>query len=224
MKTATPRFDPPDPRDAKAAFDRLGWNTVQQKYYGPTAICSWGHTTTDPKAKIAGECRACRRIRTAYYRLVRLGRLPQTDPHPNPIQMESLMRNLPPARQHQNDCCSRGHAYARFGKRPNGGCAECARLRRSGVVTSPLSPARLCVVQKNIRRRARYWNVPQEPYDYNEVVFGQDSCGICGQKYSPNDLRQIDHIVPMSRGGGDVPGNVQSAHAECNERKGVSTP
>lgn len=29
----------------------------------------------------------------------------------------------------------------------------------------------------------------------------------------------IDHILPLARGGGDVPNNVQLAHLVCNMRK-----
>jgi 5-methylcytosine-specific restriction endonuclease McrA len=32
----------------------------------------------------------------------------------------------------------------------------------------------------------------------------------------------FDHIRPRAKGGGDVPANIQLAHARCNKRKGDS--
>jgi 5-methylcytosine-specific restriction endonuclease McrA len=54
-------------------------------------------------------------------------------------------------------------------------------------------------------------------------------CAICGEMCDPNDhtwgysgpmYPSIDHIVPMSKGGGHVWGNVQVAHIICNSEKG----
>jgi 5-methylcytosine-specific restriction endonuclease McrA len=44
-------------------------------------------------------------------------------------------------------------------------------------------------------------------------------CGICKQPVSL-DTFTVDHIVPTSRGGGHVFGNLQPAHRVCNSRKG----
>jgi 5-methylcytosine-specific restriction endonuclease McrA len=70
------------------------------------------------------------------------------------------------------------------------------------------------------RRRARLNAVPHAPYDYQMVVFGATACGICGVAYVEGDDRTLDHIIPITRGGGDTPENVQSAHRLCNSRKG----
>ncbi len=43
-------------------------------------------------------------------------------------------------------------------------------------------------------------------------------CQLCGDPVGV-DLH-IDHRVPVSRGGGNEPGNLQVAHAACNLRKG----
>lgn len=56
-------------------------------------------------------------------------------------------------------------------------------------------------------------------------------CAICGEMCDPNDHEwtdyfgpkspTIDHIIPMSKGGGHVWDNVQVAHAICNSAKGA---
>lgn len=64
---------------------------------------------------------------------------------------------------------------------------------------------------------------------YQDVdIFIRDSwmCGLCGERIdallSHPDPRSasIDHVVPISRGGADAPGNVQAAHLVCNLKKG----
>ena len=55
-------------------------------------------------------------------------------------------------------------------------------------------------------------------------------CALCGKMCDPNDhswskysgpmYPSIDHIVPMSKGGGHVWNNVQVAHIICNSEKG----
>ena len=49
-------------------------------------------------------------------------------------------------------------------------------------------------------------------------------CGICGEPM-PDDygLIHIDHILPVSKGGGNDRDNLQAAHAVCNIRKGNKT-
>jgi 5-methylcytosine-specific restriction endonuclease McrA/uncharacterized Zn finger protein (UPF0148 family) len=57
-------------------------------------------------------------------------------------------------------------------------------------------------------------------------------CAICGEMCDPNDhswskysgpmYPSIDHIVPMSKGGGHVWDNVQIAHIICNSEKGTA--
>lgn len=56
-------------------------------------------------------------------------------------------------------------------------------------------------------------------------------CALCGKMCDPNDhswskysgpmYPSIDHIVPMSKGGGHVWNNVQVAHIICNSEKGA---
>jgi 5-methylcytosine-specific restriction endonuclease McrA len=52
------------------------------------------------------------------------------------------------------------------------------------------------------------------------------TCGICLKRINkrakyPNPLSpSLDHIIPMSRGGGHQYVNVQAAHLRCNIEKG----
>jgi 5-methylcytosine-specific restriction endonuclease McrA len=70
------------------------------------------------------------------------------------------------------------------------------------------------------RRRARIKASEHVRYDYDAIVYGATHCGICGEAYAVDDLRSLDHIIPVSRGGADAPWNVQSAHLRCNQIKG----
>lgn len=66
----------------------------------------------------------------------------------------------------------------------------------------------------------------------NEAIFIRDGwrCRLCG-RVTPKRLRgscdpkapEVDHIVPLSRGGGHVWHNVQCACRQCNSRKGAKT-
>ena len=81
------------------------------------------------------------------------------------------------------------------------------------------------------RPRARRYGVP---YEYINVmkVFARDGwkCQICGKK-TPKDRRgtkysnapELDHRVPLSKGGGHLYSNVQCACKACNNKKGAGS-
>lgn len=71
------------------------------------------------------------------------------------------------------------------------------------------------------RRRANMREVPFEKID-RELVYLKDegTCGICGERLEMSDLT-LDHIIPISKGGGHVYPNVHSAHRICNIRRGT---
>jgi len=48
-------------------------------------------------------------------------------------------------------------------------------------------------------------------------------CHYCGGKFAASELT-MDHIVPLSRGGKSVRGNVVPCCKECNTRKMYDTP
>ena len=68
--------------------------------------------------------------------------------------------------------------------------------------------------------------LPVERYSAAQV-FERDGwmCMLClepidrGASWPASRSASIDHIVPISLGGHDVWGNVQSAHLGCNSRK-----
>lgn len=78
------------------------------------------------------------------------------------------------------------------------------------------------------RRKATLAGVPSEPYTSTEI-FERDNwtCQLCLLPLNPeanwpnHQFSSIDHVVPISRGGPDTPGNVQAAHLGCNLAKGA---
>jgi hypothetical protein len=80
------------------------------------------------------------------------------------------------------------------------------------------------------RRRCKYYGVPYEIINPG-AIFYRDAyrCQLCGGDLDMNAKQhhpkapEIDHIIPLSRPGspGHVLSNVQSAHRECNIRKGA---
>jgi len=56
-----------------------------------------------------------------------------------------------------------------------------------------------------------------------QAVFTRDAgiCGICQAAVDPASQWEIDHIVPISKGGLHAYANVQLAHRRCNRAKGA---
>jgi hypothetical protein len=73
-------------------------------------------------------------------------------------------------------------------------------------------------------RRARMMDAFVEEVHPLVVLEMDDGiCGICGHDVDPQDF-QVDHIVPLARGGEHSYGNSQVAHSSCNMRKGARPP
>ncbi len=64
---------------------------------------------------------------------------------------------------------------------------------------------------------------PSLSSDIRRMVIARDGlvCGLCGGEVETAKDVHIDHIIPVSRGGTNVLGNLQVAHARCNMRKGA---
>jgi hypothetical protein len=73
------------------------------------------------------------------------------------------------------------------------------------------------------KRRAKKIQGQAEEIDRQTVLDAYGGlCGICGHSV-PADFH-LDHMVPLSKGGLHVYGNVQPAHANCNLAKSANWP
>jgi 5-methylcytosine-specific restriction endonuclease McrA len=72
-----------------------------------------------------------------------------------------------------------------------------------------------------------YINVPKRntPRWTRRGVFVRDDnrCAYCGRLLKRGELT-VDHVIPVSRGGGSTWGNTVTACAPCNQRKADRTP
>ncbi len=62
-------------------------------------------------------------------------------------------------------------------------------------------------------RRTQYWR----------RLLEKGVCHYCGRRFPPSELT-MDHVVPLSRGGRSVKGNVVVCCKACNSRKQILTP
>ena len=46
-----------------------------------------------------------------------------------------------------------------------------------------------------------------------------NQCKICGLKFLPSDVIEIDHIMPKKSGGSDHYDNLQAVHGHCHDQK-----
>lgn len=70
-------------------------------------------------------------------------------------------------------------------------------------------------------QRALARGAPHVPYTEDQVwQRGRGLCYLCGRSLAREDF-QIEHTIPITRGGPDVLSNVMPAHARCNQVKGT---
>lgn len=76
------------------------------------------------------------------------------------------------------------------------------------------------------RKRARRFGVEYEPVSKSHIFERDDyQCGICGGQTDPTADPQhaayptLDHVIPISKGGGHIYLNLQCAHRGCNTTK-----
>ena len=64
-----------------------------------------------------------------------------------------------------------------------------------------------------------------DPHLNRMSIFERDAgiCHICGKSVDPNRW-DLDHLVPVSRGGGHISDNVAVSHVSCNRRRGAVGP
>lgn len=110
-------------------------------------------------------------------------------------------------------------------------CAECGENfnpRSNQIICSPACRKIYYGRFGDHYSRAQFFGVEYEVID-RSAVFERDGwcCGICGLDVDPAEpfpepgAATIDHVVPMSRGGGHTWTNVQLAHFYCNTVKGA---
>ena len=76
--------------------------------------------------------------------------------------------------------------------------------------------------RRRARDRRRYRRMGGQGYQRHRgtlVLRQQFACAICGGPLD-RELAHVDHIIPVSRGGGNEIENLQAVHATCNRRKG----
>ncbi len=66
-------------------------------------------------------------------------------------------------------------------------------------------------------RRGNYLDTPKNVAKLLKKQRGK--CNLCGQHFTPEDIVEIDHIIPQSKGGKDVYRNLQLLHRHCHDIK-----
>lgn len=67
------------------------------------------------------------------------------------------------------------------------------------------------------KRRGQYPNTPLRVAKLLKSQKGR--CNLCNQHFTPDDLVEIDHIIPKSKGGKDTYRNLQALHRHCHDVK-----
>lgn len=128
-----------------------------------------------------------------------------------------------------------GSSVAQCGQHRTRACLQCPHPRyRAGRCRTHLQEFERCARSRRPqkdgthRKRARRYGVAYEPIVKIEI-FERDMwrCQLCRRRVR-RDLAwphprsaSLDHVVPMTQGGGHVRPNVQLAHLDCNIAKGV---
>ena len=107
-------------------------------------------------------------------------------------------------------------------------CAHCALHMEEWAQLRSMRRHRLLLERqrsKNARRRALRLGKAAKFIDRQEI-FERDEglCGICGESVDRNENWELDHVIPLSRGGSHTFDNVQVSHRRCNRSKGTRLP
>ena len=121
------------------------------------------------------------------------------------------------------------------------GCATtcvAAHLLGRKWIGIDVSPAAEILVRKRIdqelgpdmvaNERAEYYDIPirsgkqVDPRAYKQILYGKQGgdCNLCKVHFQSRNLT-IDHIIPKSKGGQDLEGNLQLLCQACNSSKGA---
>ncbi len=123
--------------------------------------------------------------------------------------------------KHRQELQAKGRDYQTLRRRTDPEFAESQRERIR--ILTRLEPEYL----REIRQRS-YWKHVESRRErrrehqvrHRMVIYERDGgrCHICGVDV-PLDEFEIDHIVPVSRGGTSDPMNLSTSHRDCNRRK-----
>lgn len=106
--------------------------------------------------------------------------------------------------------------FSRKGRR----CRECAIRKASEWVVKNNERARSNYCAASRMRRARQAGAAIVERVDRAIVYERDGgiCNICGEAVRWEEY-DMDHVVPLSRGGDHSYANVAVSHASCNRRK-----
>jgi 5-methylcytosine-specific restriction endonuclease McrA len=84
--------------------------------------------------------------------------------------------------------------------------------RRKKLKNKILEARRVLFILRELKRPPTLYN--------RYTIFERDNftCQYCGRK-APEVALEVDHVVPVSKGGTDDPSNLQTACRECNSQK-----
>ena len=109
-------------------------------------------------------------------------------------------------------------------------CFECGASFEAGSSTAKYCSNRCRKRGRGYshQSRARKFGVKRESFGLTEIYIRDNwTCGICGDQVDPEAkwpdqmCASLDHVVPLSLGGGHTRDNVQCAHWLCNSLRGA---
>lgn len=132
-----------------------------------------------------------------------------------------------------NTHCPNGHEYTKENTyiNPNSGYRRCRMcISKSAAKWNKENP------DKKSEQNKKWWRehgikrtgIAQQRNSinmvervYRSILFERDKgiCGICGLPVDPN-IWQVDHIIPIAKGGEHSYKNAQVSHPLCNAKKG----
>lgn len=212
--------------------------------------CKRGHVLSDDNLVSNGKagliCRACKNMRSKTY-------YDEDPEQSRAAGRARMRKHLGPVKGNANarkDCCPQGHPYDEENTyiAPNGGrqCKICRKVRvveswwrhrekriaenkawrlanpekvreniRKWVEANPERSNMLHRLKKQRRRAAGV--LTADEWELVLAIYG-NACLACGK-----DEVTIDHVIPVSKGGLNVVGNVQPLCSYCNTSKGTKT-
>lgn len=141
-------------------------------------------------------------------------------PHCRECQKKISARHY---QQHRQEYVRRSVAWAK--EHPDAGRGRVQRYRtRNRTAVNAKHAARKKANPQHFaelenRRRARKRGVKTETID-RRALYARDGgvCHLCGQPVAFEKM-QLDHVIPLARGGEHTAANLKVAHGRCNRRK-----